>query len=305
LSNGLISKLLLLLLVAACLCAATYCGQQGGEAPSQSGATRPATTGEEAAGEQTADQAAAEEKKDPEKQVPEETVREATPAAKELTRVVREHEDVALAADWQLAELRSRLRFNTPKQMQMGETTRIVLVLARTGTAQEKTPEEVEAAVRKRGGTKGKVVGAENVRSAQRMRARLTGADFKIEAQDSKVQPLTSKGVTSWRWDVTPKKWGKKTLHLSVEALLIVQNRETPITVRSYDRDITVNVTMKQRLMSYANSIPASIRDKIVLAILGVIGTALLGWWRGWWSRIWARIRPAPPDGNPPTGGGT
>jgi hypothetical protein len=137
-------------------------------------------------------------------------------------------------------------------------------------------------------------------KAAERMRARLTGEDFKIEALDSEIQPLTSGEVTTWRWDVTPTKWGRRTLHLSVEALFIVQHRETPKTVHSYDRDITVNVTVRQRLIAYIRSIPESIRNPVILAILGAIGTALVGWWKGWWSRIWARIRSTPPGGNPP-----
>jgi len=212
-----------------------------------------------------------------------------------------------LPVDRQLDVLRGRLRFNTPEQMQMGEPTRIVLALARIGTAQEQTPEEVAAAVRKRGGTKGEIAGAENVRATERMRARLTGKDFEIEARDSEIQPLTSEGVTSWKWDVTPTEWGKKTLHLSVEAFVIIHDRDTPITLRSYDRDITVTATRKQRYVTYVSRIPLGIRDAIILAILA----AAWGLWRGWWSRIWARIRRmwermrrTPPGGNPPAEGG-
>jgi hypothetical protein len=62
-------------------------------------------------------------------------------------------------------------------------------------------------------------------------------------------------------------------------------------TVTSYDRSITVDVTMSQRLVSYASAIPAPIKTGVVLGILGAIGAALLGRWKGWWRRIWARLR--------------
>src|SRR5215208_5572149 len=80
-----------------------------------------------------------------------------------------------LKVDRQLAQLQSRLSFNTPEQMQMGESTRIVLVLGRTGTPQEKTPGEMEGEVRQQGGKKGPIAAVEDVPSTEKMRARLTG----------------------------------------------------------------------------------------------------------------------------------
>jgi hypothetical protein len=321
--NGPIDKpLILLLLIVVCLCGGTYCGsskQSGGGF----GRTEPVLSGAPPPSEETTTLEPPGAAPPPETgggggaaaPPPEtgggETTQSETTGPSEETTVLEAPESnpegevvVPLPVDRQLTELHGRLSFNTPKQMQMSKPTRIVLVLARTEIPEEKTPKQVTKAVRKRGGTKGKVAGAENVRAAERMRARLTGQDFEIEALDSEVQPLISKGVTAWKWDVTPTEWGKKSLHLSVEALVILPpDRDTPVTVRSYDRDITVTVTMKQRLVAYTSSIPVILWVPVILAILGTIGTALLGWWKGWWSRIRARTGSTPPSGNPPGDG--
>jgi hypothetical protein len=125
------------------------------------------------------------------------------------------------------------------------------------------------------------------------MEARLTGQDFQIEALDSEEQAITSASSTVWRWDVTPTDWGTKRLHLTVVAVLKVQGESATHTVTNYDKDLTVTVTVRlsQRLMSYASFIPSAITSGVILGILGVIGAALLGWWKGWWSRILERSR--------------
>ena len=170
----------------------------------------------------------------------------------------------------------------------MGETKTITLLLS----SKKGTPaltQELEQ--RGGGGGERKIITAENIPTAQRMQARLTGKDFQIEALDSETQAISSDSSTVWRWDVTSTDWGKKRLHLTVSAILKVQGEEATRTVSSYDRDVTVTVQMSQRLMSYAGSLPEPIVTGVVLGILGAIGTALLGWWRGWWSRILARRR--------------
>ena len=193
-----------------------------------------------------------------------------------------------LKADRILNRLQSRLVFDPPKVLRMDESKTITLLLSQT-----KTPQELERELEERGGggSNRQIFTAEEIPTAQRMEARLSGKDFQIEALDSETQAIALDSSTVWRWEVKPTSWGKKRLHLTVSAVLEVQGETTNRTVTTYDKDVTVTVLISQRLMHYVGSIPPTITTGVILGILGVIGTALLGWWKGWWSRISARRR--------------
>jgi hypothetical protein len=193
-----------------------------------------------------------------------------------------------LATDRVLNRLASQLAFDPPRELQMGETKTITLLLS-----QKKTTSDLAQELKERGGggRRHQIITAENIPTTERMEARLTGKDFQIEALDSEEQAITSDSSTIWRWDVTPTEWGKKRLHLTVAAVLEVQGDSATHTVTTYDKDITVTVRISQRLMSYASSIPSAITSGVILGILGVIGAAFLGWWKGWWSRLLQRTR--------------
>ena len=198
--------------------------------------------------------------------------------------------------DSAIVKIRSRLAFNAPKRMEMGKTETIHLHFSPTESKKklkQKLSEE---------GAKGPIDSAENIPTAYRMQARLTGKDFKIEAEDHETQAVlgpTAGKETSWEWQVTPTSWGKKNLHLTVAAVFRIPGESVSgyHTVTSYDRSIVVDVTMGQRLVSYATAIPSAITTGVVLGILGVIGTALLGWW----GRMRTRSRSASGNDHPPT----
>ena len=92
-------------------------------------------------------------------------------------------------------------------------------------------------------------VGAESARVqiSNRMEAKLTGRGFAIEAQEPDLQAVTSQKSTRWRWKVTPTGHGPQTLHLTLSAHIDVAGRDAPLVVRTFDRDIQVNITIPQR----------------------------------------------------------
>lgn len=96
-------------------------------------------------------------------------------------------------------------------------------------------------------------VGAESARAqiSNRMEAQLTGSGFGIEAQMPDLQAVTSQQATRWTWKVTPTEHGPQTLHLTLSAHIDVAGRDAPLVVRTFDRDIQVNITIPQRVSGF------------------------------------------------------
>src|SRR5262245_19996114 len=96
-----------------------------------------------------------------------------------------------------------------------------------------------------------KVEGIE-IRIAPRMEARLSGANFSISALTAEVQLVAWKEPTEWRWEVRPTETGSQALHLTLTAILQIEGKDSTRALRTFDRDIEVQVTWPQRLSGFA-----------------------------------------------------
>jgi hypothetical protein len=96
-------------------------------------------------------------------------------------------------------------------------------------------------------------VGAEStrVKISNRMEAQLTGSGFAIEAQEPDLQAVTSQQITRWTWKVTPTGHARQALHLTLSAHIDVSGRDAPLVVRTFDREIQVNITIPQRVSGF------------------------------------------------------
>ncbi len=83
---------------------------------------------------------------------------------------------------------------------------------------------------------------------ANRMQARLTGEGFTITAHNPDLQAVTSKAPTRWAWDVRALQEGPHELHVTLDALLLIDGESTPRTIQTFDRTVKVEVTVPQRL---------------------------------------------------------
>jgi hypothetical protein len=133
------------------------------------------------------------------------------------------------------------LAFNTPPSLVVDERTDVELLLSL---------EESIDALRERIEAAGTVEGA-RVRLAPRMQARLTGRGFAITAISDELQAVAAREPTRWRWEIEAKDSGDQSLHLTLSALLDVAGRETPRTLRTFDRAIHVRVTTGQRITRF------------------------------------------------------
>ena len=103
------------------------------------------------------------------------------------------------------------------------------------------------------------------------MEAQLTGSGFAIEAQEPDLQAVTSQKSTRWTWKVTPTGHGPQTLHLTLSAHIDVAGRDAPLVVRTFDRDIQVNITIPQRVSGFLQKNWQWLWAAIVVPIAGYL----------------------------------
>ncbi len=131
--------------------------------------------------------------------------------------------------------------FNAPKAMQFKETRTIELLLSNS-VSEQQLRAELEKVER---------IESARVRISNQMEARLSGAGFRIEAILPEKQAVGSEDIVKWKWDVTATEVGSHRLHLTLSAILTVSGRDTPFVIRTYDRDINVEITLAQRFSSF------------------------------------------------------
>jgi len=155
--------------------------------------------------------------------------------------------------------------FNTPSDMQLGQTVTIQLLLSPSAS-----PDQLST----------QVSGGENVVSgslqiAPLMKAELVPQDteaFKITAlPENAEQVVSTTDTTKWEWIITALKAGRQHLTLVVYRQVKYQGQDFWRDVKSYQSDIAIDVTLLQR-----------IQDMDWGWAGGVLVTALLipGFWR-------------------------
>ena len=138
----------------------------------------------------------------------------------------------------------ANIAFNAPQAMVMRETTTIQLALSMEHSIEE-LKDQITAAGEKEG---------HQTAVSNRMEARLTGAGFSITAITPEEQAISSRGTTTWSWDVEPTRPGVQSLHLSLTALIDVENHSTQRTIKTFDKKIDVNVTWQQQAWRFVTS---------------------------------------------------
>jgi len=139
------------------------------------------------------------------------------------------------------------IAFNVVSTMRLDETYPIHLLLSPRKSVQE-LQQELQAAAHE-----GIVQGAQ-ISIAPEMEARLTGQGFEITAVTPERQTVSAETNTDWQWDVTPKNAGTGVLHLTLSAILAVNDGSLPHVIQTFDRQITVQVTWGQRLSGFVSS---------------------------------------------------
>jgi Putative Ig domain len=137
-----------------------------------------------------------------------------------------------------LGQLRlGNIAFNAPSTMEVEEAQSVQLVLSL-----EQSIGELKSSIQALGEKEGARVSV-----SDRMQASLFGSAFGIVAVTSEEQAITSRGITSWQWEVVPRKEGSHRLYLSLTALFEVNGKDTKRSVKTFERIIEVEVTPLRR----------------------------------------------------------
>ncbi len=106
---------------------------------------------------------------------------------------------------------------------------------------------------------------------SNRMEAHLTGTAFAIEALTPDLQAVTSQQITRWKWKVTPTAHGIQALDLAVSAVIDVAGRDAPLVVRTFGREIQVDITIPQRVSGFVQKNWQWLWAAIVVPIAGYL----------------------------------
>lgn len=120
--------------------------------------------------------------------------------------------------------------YNVPGSMALEESYEIKLLLSPSKSLDELQKE-----------LPGKTEGAQ-IRIANKMEARLTGQDFTITAVSPEIQGVSGQETTEWDWEVKPTSGGLHNLHLTINVILLINGNETPRSIKTFDKQITVQV---------------------------------------------------------------
>lgn len=160
------------------------------------------------------------------------------------------------------------IAFNAPTTLGLSESTEIQLLLSLREPVSKLKPQLTEA---------GRKEGA-RIQVSDEVEARLTGLGFRIEAITPETQVVRQSATSRWRWDVEATETGSQQLHLTVSALVAVDGQGTPAAIRTFDRDIDVNVTLGQRVVDVATEY-SKVWAAALVPLAGLVGGLL---WRRW-----------------------
>ena len=136
------------------------------------------------------------------------------------------------------------IAFNAPKIMNLHDSAIIHLVLG-----VERAIEDIKRMIEE----EGEKVGA-SIRVSNRMKAHLSGRNFEITSINPEVQAVARREVTEWKWEIKPSADGKHNLHLTLSALLSIEGESTPRVIRTFDRIITIEVTIGQQAKAFVSN---------------------------------------------------
>ena len=136
-----------------------------------------------------------------------------------------------------------RVAFNTPERMRFAESRTIALI-----ASPELDATTLSTELRNRiGGVD--PIAVETLQIAPLMEAQLEGAPaFEITALTPARQPVSRSSPTEWRWAVRAAQTGTHTLHLIINAIILVNGERYPRSLDVLNRDIEVDITAGQRV---------------------------------------------------------
>jgi len=155
--------------------------------------------------------------------------------------------------DQELGRLHAgRILYNPPREMQVAVPTRIQVRIAAMLSDDARSRRQIEETLQ-RGLERPGLASQPLPYVSTTMKVRLTGAqdEFDIRLQSDEEQLVQSTQPTEWSWTVTPRKAGKRRLHLAAVAVVKVAGTEKVKNFPVYDTDINVRVNVTDFLSQH------------------------------------------------------
>jgi hypothetical protein len=130
------------------------------------------------------------------------------------------------------------IAFNAPRSINLHDTAVIQLMLG-LATPIDELKRMIEAEGEKEGA---------RIRVSDHMEDRLSGFNFAITAINPEIQVVSRSYVTEWKWEIKPSSEGRQYRHLTISALLAVDDISALRAIRTFDRVIEVEVAWHQRV---------------------------------------------------------
>lgn len=133
--------------------------------------------------------------------------------------------------------------FAVPERANIKEDIKAQLIIDPT-----KTLEEIKKDIKV-----GSVREAEQIKISKIVIAKLNAPDFEIISSPSIEQAIIEDGKTEWIWGLRPKTPGLHPINLIVEAQVIVGSRMTPHLIRTFDKQVMIEITTAQTITGWWN----------------------------------------------------
>lgn len=130
------------------------------------------------------------------------------------------------------------IAFNSPKTINIEESSKIQLLLSLTDTV-----EELKKLVKE----EGQKIGVK-VKISDKMTAKLVGNMFEITPITPELQVVSNTEITEWNWEIHPKKVGVHWLYLSLTANLEIEGTNATRSIKTFHAKIEVKVTPYQKV---------------------------------------------------------
>jgi hypothetical protein len=110
------------------------------------------------------------------------------------------------------------------------------------------------------------------VKIGKRMEVQLAGAGFEITPITPSEQAISENAPTEWEWQVKAVKEGKLRLHLTLNAFVTVDGKDTRRKLQTFQKNILVEVTSGSRFTAFFYDNVGWIVTGLIIPFAGGIG---------------------------------
>lgn len=97
---------------------------------------------------------------------------------------------------------------------------------------------------------KGQIV-KEQIKISKVVTAKLVAPNFTVTAIEEEQQAISETAPTIWHWTLVPKTTGPHPVHVTIDAIVTVNDKEKTRTVRVFDQMVDIRIKPQQLIMEF------------------------------------------------------